>query len=88
MSISTISTISSRKFNQDIGRAKKAAKKGPVIITDRGRPAYILLTIEKYQKLTETQKSILDFLAMPGLADMDFDIPRLNDSLCEPADLF
>jgi prevent-host-death family protein len=84
----SISTISSREFNQDIGRAKKAAKKGPVIITDHGRPSYILLTIEEYQKLTETQKSILDFLAMPGLADMDFDIPRFKDSLCEPADLF
>lgn len=82
-----ISTISSREFNQDIGRAKKAAKKGPVIITDRGRPSYVLLTVEEYQALAGTQQSILDLLAMPGLADIDLDIPRLKDSLCQPADL-
>ena len=32
----TITTLSSRQFNQDAGGAKKAAKKGPVFITDRG----------------------------------------------------
>jgi hypothetical protein len=31
-----ITTISSREFNQDTSRAKKAALQGPVIITDRG----------------------------------------------------
>ena len=39
----SITTISSRELNQDIGRAKREAKKGPVIITDRGRPAYVLI---------------------------------------------
>ena len=32
-------------------RAKKAAAEGPVFITDRGRPAHVLLTIEDYQRL-------------------------------------
>jgi prevent-host-death family protein len=45
-----IATLSSREFNQDTGRAKKAAKRGPVLITDRGRPAHVLLTIEDYRK--------------------------------------
>ena len=36
----TITTMTSREFNQDAGGAKKAAEKGPVIITDRGRPAH------------------------------------------------
>ena len=44
-------TLSSREFNQDTSRAKKAAADGPVFITDRGRPAHVLLTIEDYQKL-------------------------------------
>ncbi len=43
-----ITTLSSREFNQDTGRAKKASKNGPVFITDRGRPAHVLLTIEEY----------------------------------------
>ena len=32
----TITTLSSRELNQDVTRAKKATKGGPVFITDRG----------------------------------------------------
>ena len=38
-----VTTISSREFNQDTSRAKKAASSGPVIITDRGQPAHVRL---------------------------------------------
>jgi antitoxin (DNA-binding transcriptional repressor) of toxin-antitoxin stability system len=34
-----VTTVSSREFNQDTSKAKKAARRGPVIITDRGRAA-------------------------------------------------
>ena len=47
-----ITTMSSREFNQDTSRAKQASNNGPVFITDRGRPAHVLITIEEYQKLT------------------------------------
>ena len=33
----TITTLSSRELNQDVTRAKKATKSGPVFITDRGK---------------------------------------------------
>jgi prevent-host-death family protein len=56
----TITTLSSREFNQDAGRAKKAAKRGPVFITDRGRPAHVLLTIEEYRRITNKQENILN----------------------------
>jgi prevent-host-death family protein len=82
-----ITTISSRDFNQDTSGAKKAAKKGPVFITDRGRPAHVLMTIEEYQKLTGDHSSIIDLLAMPGVEDIDFDPPRLDDGIYRPADL-
>ena len=39
----TVVTLSSREFNQDVSRAKRAANEGPVIITDRGTPAYVLM---------------------------------------------
>lgn len=54
----TITTISSREFNQDTGRAKKAATAGPVFITDRGKPAHVLLSIEEYQRLTGQNRNI------------------------------
>ncbi len=37
-------TITSRQFNQDTSGAKKDAAHGPVYITDRGRPAHVLLS--------------------------------------------
>ena len=75
----TITTLSSRQFNQDASSAKKAAKAGPVIITDRGRPAHVLLTFEAYKKITGSHTKIADLLAMPGIESMDLDIPQLRD---------
>ena len=82
-----VTTLSSREFNQDTSRAKKAAQEGPVFITDRGRPAHVLLTIEAYQKLTGEKTSIVDLLAMPGVEDIEFDPPRLRGPLTRPVDL-
>jgi prevent-host-death family protein len=81
----TITTLSSREFNQDTSRAKKAAKDGPVFITDRGTPAHVLLSIEEYQRLTGTQDSIIDSLGLPpGIEDVELDIPPPRD-LARPA---
>jgi len=82
----TITTLSSRELNQDIGRAKKAAKDGPVFITDRGKPAHVLLSIEDYRRLTGQRRNIADSLAMPGVADIEFDAPRVTVE-SRPADL-
>jgi len=81
-----IRTISSREFNQNTSGAKKAAQDGPVFITDRGRHAYVLLTIEEYQKLGAHGSSIIELLAMPGVAEIDFEPERVN-LVAKPADL-
>lgn len=80
-----ITTIPSREFNQDVSSAKRAASDGPVFITDRGRPAHVLLTIEEYQRITGKAQSIVDLLAMPAAADID--IPGQDKELYRPADL-
>jgi prevent-host-death family protein len=80
----TITTLSSREFNQDTSRAKKAASEGPVFITDRGQPAHVLLTIEEYRKLAGKTMSIADALAMPGGEDIEFDPPKANIKLRIP----
>jgi len=82
----TITTLSSRELNQNVTRAKKAAKSGPVFITDRGRPAHVLLSFEDYQRLTRQRRNIADALAMPGVADIEFDPPRVTIG-ARPADL-
>ena len=82
-----ITTLSSREFNHDAGRAKKAALSGPVFITDRGRPKHVLLSIEDCRQLTHCQSSIIDLLAMPEEVDIDFEPVRLSNPLFNVADL-
>jgi prevent-host-death family protein len=82
-----ITTISSREFNQDAGGAKKAADKGPVIITDRGRPAHVLLSFECYQKLIGAQRSLLEVVAQHEDDEIEFDPPRMGDRIFRPAEL-
>jgi len=73
-----IVTMSSREFNQDVSAAKKAAAQGPVFVTDRGRLAHVLLSIDEYQRLTGAGQSIVDLLAAPEVAEIDFDPPRVG----------
>lgn len=82
----TITTMTSREFNQDASRAKRAAEAGPVFITDRGRPAHVLLTADAYQTLAGKSTSLAEALAMPGGAEIEFDPPHLR-TLHRPADL-
>lgn len=73
----SITTLPSREFNQDTNKAKRAAQYGPVFITDRGRPAHVLLSFEEYLRITSSHRKIADALAMPAdAADIDFDPPR------------
>jgi len=81
-----ITTLSSRQFNQDASKAKRAALAGPVIITDRGRPAHVLLTFEQYQALTSTPGKIADLLAMPWPDGIELETVRLAD-VAQAADL-
>ena len=74
----TLTTVTSRELNQNVGRAKKAAISGPVFITDRGKPAHVLLCIEEYRRLSGQRRSLVEALSMPGLADIDFEPPRLR----------
>ncbi len=81
-----ITAVTSREFNQDTGGAKKATERGPVFITDRGRPAHVLLSIREYQRLTGGRARIADLLAMPGIEDVELAVPRLGE-LVRPAEL-
>jgi hypothetical protein len=60
-----MATISSRDFNQDVGRGKRAALNEPVFITDRGQPTHVLMSFEAFLQLTGGAETILDLLAMP-----------------------
>ena len=82
----TTTTVTSREFNQDVSKIKRATLNGPVFITDRGHPAHVLLTIEDYEKLIEPKGSIVELLAMPDAADIEFEPPKLNKTIYRKED--
>ena len=84
----SITTLSSRACNQGASKAKNAAKHGPVIITDHGRPAWVLLRYDDCIKLMGERTNIADLLAMPDAAAVDFEltIPPMPE-LAQSADL-
>jgi prevent-host-death family protein len=79
-----MTTVPARDFNRDVSAAKRAAADGPVIITDRGEPSHVLLTIEDYRRLTAADRSIIDWLSMdedvefePGTVHVGLNVPQL-----------
>ncbi len=80
-----ITTLSCREFHQDTSRAKKASSKGPVFITDRGKPAHVLLSIKEYQRISGQRRNIVDVLSTRGLSDIEFNPPKFQIPV-RPAD--
>ena len=78
-------TFTSREFNQDTARAKRAAKNGPVFITDRGAPSHVLMSFEEYERMKPREpdrtkpKNLAEALAdnRPE-ADFDWEPPRMS----------
>ena len=79
--------LTSREFNQDTGRAKREARKGPVFISDRGRPGWVLLSLQDYERLQAPTTPITQLLAMPAADPVDFEPPRLRTPIAHPAEL-
>lgn len=78
--------VTSRQFNQDTSAAKKAALQGPVIITDRGKPAHVLLSYSDYQKLSGPRASLADLLFVPNSQEIELEIP-ISQEPARAADL-
>lgn len=73
-----MTTMSAREFNQDVSAAKRGAKRGPVVITDRGEPTFVLLSIEDYRRLNARGEDLVDRLSMDDDFDVDFEPLRLE----------
>ncbi|MGR4862412.1 type II toxin-antitoxin system Phd/YefM family antitoxin [Caulobacter sp. LARHSG274] len=72
--------ITSRDFNQDVSRAKRAARVEPVFVTDRGKATHVLMSVEAYRKLAGQTETIVDLLAMPNLPAIDLEAARATDA--------
>lgn len=83
----TSSTISSREFGQATGKAVRAARKGPVFITKRGKPDLVLLSIDDYQRKCESGRrsgSIANRLSMEEYVEVEFE--RVREFTLKPVD--
>jgi len=63
--------ISSREFNRDVSQAKRAALVEPVLVTDRGEPTHVLMSMADYRRLSGQAENILDLLAQPEPVALD-----------------
>ncbi|WP_342109554.1 type II toxin-antitoxin system prevent-host-death family antitoxin [Methylobacterium sp. SI9] len=73
----TESTFTSREFNREPGRIRRAAAEGPVIITEGGKPIMAVLPYGAYARMKAVPGTILDALDMEGVGDIeiDFELP-------------
>jgi prevent-host-death family protein len=65
--------ITSREFNRDVSLAKREARVEPVLITDRGQPTHVLMSIADFRRFTGESENILEILALPEPAALDED---------------
>ncbi|MFC3960375.1 type II toxin-antitoxin system Phd/YefM family antitoxin [Nocardia jiangsuensis] len=77
-----MATISAREFNRDVSAAKRAAEHGPVVITDRGEDAFVLLSMAEYRRLRADGQDLVSRLSLDG--DIAFEPAPLSIELQVP----
>lgn len=81
--------MTSREFNQNTSLAQKYAQTAPVIITNRGKPAYVLVKYEDFQQTqARPQKTIAEALAdtSPDCADIELPLQPRSKAQRPPVD--
>lgn len=66
-----MTSITAPEFNRDVSAAKREASRGPVVIADRGEPAYVLLSIDEYRHIGARGIPLVDRLSMED--DIEFE---------------
>ena len=83
-----MAVMTSREFNQHVSQAQKAAQSDPVIITNRGEPAYVLMTYAEYEKTLQSKsvRSGLDALMPLDAADIELELQPRSRAQRRPVD--
>ncbi|MCJ8007290.1 type II toxin-antitoxin system Phd/YefM family antitoxin [Lederbergia wuyishanensis] len=58
---------------------KKATDEGPQIISVRGKPTAVVLSVDEYERLTKPKTRLTDFFKESPLQDVELDIERSTD---------
>jgi len=65
--------------NQLSSVVKRATEEGPQIISVRGRPAAIVLSMEEYHRLTKPKTRLTDFFKNSPFRELELDLERNQD---------
>lgn len=78
--------MTSREFNQRSSQAQKYALEEPVIITNRGTPAFVLMTYAEYEKTQKPFRSALEALLPTDDDDVELELQPRNRAQRRPVD--
>lgn len=68
--------MTSQEFNQNTSLAQRYAQTAPVIITHRGKPAYVLIKYDDYQPSQPSKNALQTLLDLSHPADVgDVELP-------------
>ena len=86
-----MTVMTNQEFNQNVSQAQKAAHTEPVIIIDRGEPAYVLMTYTEYEKNVHRNKSFISIAdalcpSDPNVADIDLELKPRSRAQRRPVD--
>ena len=83
-----MTVMTNQEFKQNVSQAQKAAQTEPVIITDRGEPAYVLMTYTEYEKTLQSKsvRSGLDALMPLDAADIELELQPRSRAQRRPVD--
>ena len=81
--------MTSREFNQHSSQAQKYALEEPVIITNRGTPAFVLMSYTEYEKVQQAKpfRSALEALLPIDNDDVELELQPRSRAQRRPVDL-
>ena len=65
-----MSTVSSAEVQKNFGRFKEAARTEPVVVTQYGKPAVVILNASEYDRLKELDRRVL---RLDDMSDAEID---------------
>ncbi|TAV19414.1 type II toxin-antitoxin system Phd/YefM family antitoxin [Rhizobium ruizarguesonis] len=72
-----MSSMTGAAFNRNPSKAKKEASERPLVITDRGQAAYVLVSYAEFQ-LNWTPKTLFEAMRDPSADEREFEPARLG----------
>ncbi|HYJ31155.1 MAG TPA: type II toxin-antitoxin system prevent-host-death family antitoxin [Allosphingosinicella sp.] len=72
--------MSSREFNREPSRVKRAAATEDVIVTERGKPTLALIRYDEYRRMKGEPRTLLElFESLPDTSDIDVEFERRRE---------